>query len=367
MLLGTAVYAQRGAAPAGQAPAEPPARGRGPTPEQQAAAAKQDALEKATPQIPFSAVSMPLMIPGHTIGETAGVALDSKKNLYVYSRTGAGGPARGSTAAELFQFDPTGKFVKQWGPDVYGNSFAHVVRVDKYDNVWIVDEGSNMVVKFAPNGLVAMTLGRKPEAIDWLERFVERGEKNEEQFPVGGAGTFGRPTDVAWDSQDNIFVSDGYTNSRVAKMAKSGDWVKAVGTHGSGPDQFSTPHGIGADAKGNIYVADRGNNRIQVYDPDLKFIKSFTNVRAPWTICVSPGAKQYLFTADGNTGHIYKLDIETGNLVGWFGNIGKKTGEFYWVHEIACPSENEIYTGEVQNWRVQHITLKPAARSSSGN
>jgi hypothetical protein len=363
MLLGAGVYAQRGG---GQAPPEPQGRGgRVPSPEQLAALEKQEALEKATPQIPFEAVSMPLVVPGHTIGETSGVAVDSKKHLYVYTRSGNAGPARGATAAQIFEFDQSGKFVKQWGTDAYGLSYAHDIRVDRYDNVWAVDEGSGVVIKFNPQGLVTMVLGRKPEAIDYLEHFLERGEKNEDRTPsVGRDNVFNRPTDVAWDTQDNIYVSDGYGNSRVAKFTKEGDWVKAVGTRGNGPLQFSTPHGIGNDAKGNIYVADRGNNRIQVIDPDLKLLKTFTNVRAPWLICISPGPKQYLFTADGSSGHIYKLDLD-GNLVGWFGTIGKRTGQFYWAHQIACPSENELYVGEVQNWRVQHVTLKPGARSTN--
>ena len=183
-------------------------------------------------------------MPDHTIGETEGVSMNSKGHLFVYSRTGKGGMARGGTAAELFEFDQNYKFVKQWVPDQYGASFAHSVRVDKYDNVWFVDEGSWMIVKMDQNGVVKMKLGRKPEAIDYLERFIERGEKDTERYPVGGVGTFGRPTDVAWDAQDNIYISDGYTNSRFVKLAKDGTWVKAIGTHGNGPDQFSTPHGI---------------------------------------------------------------------------------------------------------------------------
>ena len=155
-------YIQRGAAPEqGQAPAAE-GRGRGPTPEQQAALAKQEALEKATPQIPYDAVSLPLMLPNHTIGETPGVAVDSKKNLYVFSRTGNAGSARGATASQLYEFDAAGKLVKQWLTDAYGLSFAHDVRVDKYDNVWIVDEGSGMVIRSNQQGLVTMTLGRKP-------------------------------------------------------------------------------------------------------------------------------------------------------------------------------------------------------------
>ena len=121
-------------------------------------------------------------------------------------------------------------------------------------------------------------------------------------------GQFRQPTDVTWDTQGNIFVADGYNNSRVAKLTKDGTWMKAVGTRGAGPDQFNTVHGIASDAKGIIYVADRGNRRIKVYDSDLNLQKMYANVGAPWSLCVSPGATQYLFSGDGN-GKLYKLDV----------------------------------------------------------
>ena len=186
-----------------------------PTPESQARTAKQLALEAATPQLQFTEEVLPLTIPGHTIGETEGVSMNSKGHLFVYSRTGQAGSSRGGTAAELFEFDQNNKFVKMWGPDNYAASFAHSVRVDKYDNVWMVDEGSGMVVKFDPEGMVRMTLGRKTEAIDCMERYIERGEKDTDRYPVGNMGTFNRPTDIAWDAQDNMYISDGYGNSRV--------------------------------------------------------------------------------------------------------------------------------------------------------
>jgi len=121
--------------------------------------------------------------------------MNSKGHLFVYSRTGTGGSSRGGTAAELFEFDENLKFVKIWGPDNYAASFAHSVRVDKYDNVWMVDEGSGMIVKFDPNAMVKMTLGRKPEAIDYMERYLERGEKvtNVIRSEAWGLST-GRPT-----------------------------------------------------------------------------------------------------------------------------------------------------------------------------
>src|SRR5262249_23119579 len=151
---------------------------------------------------------------------TEGVSKNSKGHLFVYSRTGTGGSFRGGTAPQLFEWGENLKFVKKWGPDNYAASFAPAVRVGKDCKRGVVDEGSNMIVKFDPNGMVKMVFGRKPEAIDFLERFVERGEKDTERFPVGGMGTFNRETDVAWDAQDNIFVADGYNNSRVVKIAK---------------------------------------------------------------------------------------------------------------------------------------------------
>ena len=356
-----ATYAQRDGIQAQQGP------GRGPTPEQQAALAAQDQLEKNTPQIPFEATSLPLMPNGHTIGETEGVAINSKKHLFVYTRSGNAGPARGSQAAELFEFDEQNKFVKEWGQNAYGFSFAHAVRVDKEDNVWVVDEGSNMVMKFNPAGLVTMVLGRKDEAIDYLERFLEEGDHTERGATAkvgagaGRGGTFGRPTDVAFDLQGNIFVADGYDNSRVAKFSKDGDFMKTVGSRGTAPDQFNTPHAITYDNKGLIYVADRGNSRIQVYDSDLNRKAIFSNVRAPWAVCVTPPnaqGQQFLYSADAG-GKIYKLSLD-GKLLGWFGSNGKKVGQFYWVHQMHCVSENEIITGEAQNWRVQRVVLKPA-------
>src|SRR5579863_2864611 len=209
----------------------------GNSPEAVAARQKQLALEKTVPQLKITEEHLTLVAPGHTLGETEGVSKNSKGHLFVYSRTGMGGSSRGGTAAELFEFDENLKFVKIWGPDNYAASFAHSVRVDKYDNVWMIDEGSGMIVKFDPAANVKMVLGRKPEAIDYMERYVERKQTDTDLHPKGTMGTFNRETDIAWDPQDDMFISDGYGNSRVVKIAKDGTWVKAVGTYGSGQDQ----------------------------------------------------------------------------------------------------------------------------------
>ncbi len=138
-----------------------------------------------------------------------------------------------------------------------------------------------MIVEFDPNAMVKMVLGRKPEAVDYLQRYVERDEKVTDLHPLGTMGTFNRETDIAWDPQGNMYVSDGYGNSRIVKISNEGVWLKTVGTYGSGQDQFNTPHGIAVDGQGDVYVADRGNLRIQVYDYDLNFKKTITGVGIP--------------------------------------------------------------------------------------
>jgi hypothetical protein len=331
------------------------AQGFGNSPEAQAARQKQMALEAATPKLQITEERLPLTIPGHTLGETEGVSKNSKGHLFVYSRTGQAGSARGGTAAELFEFDENNKFVKMWAPDNYAASFAHSVRVDKYDNVWMVDEGSGMIIKMDPSGMVRMTLGRKPEAIDYLERFLERGEKDTDRYPKGTLGTFNRETDISWDADDNMYVSDGYGNSRFVKILKDGTWVKAVGEHGSGDNQFSTPHGIVVDkATKMVYVADRGNNRVQVYDTDMNFKKTITGMAAPWSVQVT---NKYLYSGDG-TGKIYQFDKTSGKLLGW-----AQTGMGYGqtgciIHQLYAESDNVLYRGSCSEWDIEKITIK---------
>jgi DNA-binding beta-propeller fold protein YncE len=276
------------------------------------------------------------------LGEAAGVAVNSKGHIFVYTRGGH---------TMLLEFDRDGRFVRRIGTDLYGFVFAHVVRIDKNDNIWCVDEGSNMVIKFSPEGRVLMVLGRKPEA-------VEGPAPAGSPTPPAREGVFNRPTDVAWDADGNSYISDGYNNSRVVKIDKDGNWLKSWGKRGAEPGEFHTPHSIATDAKGNVYVGDRENRRIQVFSGDGEFLKQWTNVGAPWAICITSGPKQVLYSSDSVPGQIYKLDLE-GNILGVFGQAGKQMKQFGWVHEIACPSENTLYVGELLNWRVQKLILHP--------
>jgi hypothetical protein len=350
----------QGGAPAPQAQG----RGRGMSPEQQAALQAQADLEKATPQLKIREEVLQLDVPGHTIGEAVGVAKNSQGHLFVFTRSGGGGPAKASTASQLFEFDNNLKFVKQWGPDNYAAAFAHTVRVDKNDNVWMTDEGANMIVKFDPQARVKMVLGRKEEAIDFFERYVEANSgARPEGDGSGSPGTFGRPTDVTWDSQGNTYISDGYNNARVAKVGPDGTWIKSVGTRGSGDDQFNTVHAITSDSHDNIYVADRGNRRIKVYDTDLNLKTMFTNVGAPWSVCVSPAPNEFLFSGDGN-GKLYKLDMN-GKLVGWAQTSMGHGQTGCLVHELHCESDTVIYKGDCSTWTVEKITIEGGGVASN--
>ena len=345
------------------------------------------AAQLSIPEIPYDSTPNLLKLPDDIhLGEAVGVATNSKGNIFVYTRTGNPSVtvgtertfARGNGAARLFEFEPGGKFVREIGQGLYGFLFAHVVRIDPQDNIWVVDEGSNMVIKFTPDGRVAMTMGRKPEAIrvpgpaDAPPAGAREGGAGGGQAAPVGVGArgdnFNRPTDVAWDGAGNIFVADGYGNSRIAKFDRNGKFLLSWGSRGTAPGQFNIAHTMATDAQGNVYVGDRGNRRIQVFDGNGTFKTQFLNVGAPSAICITPGPRQYLYASNSNpstgydNGEIYKMELD-GRIVGRFGKAGTQLKEFGAVHEIDCRRENEILVGEITNWRVQKLTLRPGPTS----
>jgi sugar lactone lactonase YvrE len=358
------------------------------------------------------------------IGEIGGVGTNSKGQIFVYTRTGHPYATIGDNrtfyrgGSRLFQFDQNGKFVRELGQDVYGFNNAIGLRVDPQDNIWTIDEGANQVVKFDSEGRIQLVLGRKPETINVRpaapgggggrggpEGGGRGGPEAGRGTPDGGRGagpapnvgtslppgapggapqgggrggrggppgsgtpgsSFSRPTDVAWDRSGNIYVADGIGNTnRIAKFDKDGHFIKHWGSTGSGQGQFTGIKGLAIDAQGNVYAADAGNKRIQVFDSEGTFKSEFRNVGTPLAICMTRGATQYLYVShsgdpDGMVDQtIYKVQLD-GRVVGKFGSAGRLAKQFGLANSIDCRNENELLVGEMTNWRVQKVTLKAA-------
>lgn len=333
--------------------------------------------------------------PDVYVGEVGGVAQNSKGQIFVYTRTGHPYATLGDNrtfyrgGSRLFQFDQSGKFVRELGQDVYGFNAAIGLRIDPQDNVWTIDAGASQVVKFDSEGRVALVLGRKPETMQ--VRPAAPPAAGPAARPAGGDGegggggggqgagaaarrpgegtpgsTFNRPTDVAWDGAGNIYIADGIGNTnRIAKFDKDGRFLKQWGATGSQPGEFRGVKALAIDAKGNVYAADYGNRRIQVFDADGKVLNQFGNIGTPLAMCITKGATQHLFIShsgdpDGmEDAAIYKVTLD-GQVVGKFGSAGKLPKQFGLANSLDCRSDTELLVGEMSNWRVQRVTLKAA-------
>ncbi|HEX7137748.1 MAG TPA: 6-bladed beta-propeller [Vicinamibacterales bacterium] len=383
---------------------------------------------QSVPEIAFDANADLLKLPDNVhLGEVAGVATNSKGHIFVYTRTGASNASVGTSrtfykaGSKLLEFDRTGKYLREIGRDLYGLNFAQAARVDPQDNIWLVDQGSSNVMKFDAEGQLQLVLSRKPEAISVRPLAPGGGRGGPGPGATGGVpgtgaaggapgtgatggapgtgagggvpGTptppqgggrlgppgppgsgipgdsFNRTADVTWDRAGNIYVADGASrtvgNARVAKFDKDGHFIKSWGSRGSEPGQFNGIRGIVIDAQGNLYVADAGNQRIQVFDGDGNVKAQIKSVGVPAAICITPGPHQYLYSSNSNdpetldNGEIYKLELD-GRIVGKFGRAGRLPKEFGMVNSLDCRSENELFVGELTNWRVQKVTLRAA-------
>jgi hypothetical protein len=328
------------------------------------ALAQQKAKAQNVPEISYDTVPNFLKLPpGENLGESVAVATNSKGHIFVYHRT--------APTTKLWEFDQNGNFLKEIGKGYYGFEFAHSVRVDAEDNIWTVDEGTNVITKFSPDGKVLMVLGRRPPAVAGVVATASGPNKPAQKY------IFCRPTDVGWDQQGNIFVSDGYCNNRVVKYDKNGRFLAQAGSEkpGKEPGQFSLPHGLQVDHQGNVYVADRSNARYQVLDNDLKPKAIYDNVGVGWTACISQGPHQYLFASNSNpngnppgswaiTGEIYKMELD-GTIIGRFGHASKELGGFQVMHMMDCRNPNELILGEIESWRVQKFILKNQQRAAN--
>jgi DNA-binding beta-propeller fold protein YncE len=300
------------------------------------------------PQLEFHVVDDFFQIPDTIwMAEAVGVALNAKGHIFILNRGNH----------PLLEFTPDGKFVRSLGEGSPIFHAAHSVRFDAEDNMWVVDSGNDVIVKVTPKGRIEQALGRRREPWVWDTHGIERA--------IPAPPSFYQPTDVAVGSDGSTYVTDGYGNSRVVKFSKQGNYVKHWGYRGTGPGLFNTPHSIVIDARQNLYVGDRANSRIQVFDTDGTFKTEWRlsdtagaetgRSSEPWSLCITPGPNQVIFA--GSVGRVFKLDLN-GKVLGTFGKLGRLPGWFDSIHGIACPDEKTLYLAQEFSYRFDKIVLE---------
>jgi DNA-binding beta-propeller fold protein YncE len=257
-----------------------------------------------------------------TLGPCSAVAIDSKGNLYLFHRG----------SQPILCFDSSGRFLRSWGDDLIG--MAHGIRTDRDDNVWVTDIKHHMVFKFSPKGKLLLALGTSDR-------------------PGSSPHQFNKPTDVAFGPNGEVFVADGYGNSRVIKFDHRGKFLSEWGTAGSQPGEFDLPHSIVVDSRQRVLVGDRENDRIQVFDLNGRRLEIW-NGFAPYGIAID--SSQRVFIADGRTNQILRLN-PAGQVELRFGSKGHATGQFELPHMLAVDRDGSLYVAEVGGRRFQKFRL----------
>ena len=281
-------------------------------------------VSMAEDAIDFVAVTNFLKLPEDVaLGPCSAVDFDSQGRLYLFH------PGK----RPILCFDQNGKLLRSWGDDLIGK--AHGLRIDRGDNVWVTDIGHHMVFKFSPKGKLLLALGQSDK-------------------PGTGDDQFNQPTDIAFGPKGEVYVSDGYGNSRVMKFAPNGKFLAKWGRRGKENGEFHLPHSIVVDSKGRVLVGDRENDRIQIFDSEGTFLESWPGF-APYGMEL--GAKGALFVADGRANKVLQLD-STGKVIGVWGRKGNGLGEFNLPHMLAADSKGNLYVAEVGGQRLQKLRRK---------
>ncbi|HLK49960.1 MAG TPA: peptidyl-alpha-hydroxyglycine alpha-amidating lyase family protein [Bryobacteraceae bacterium] len=281
-------------------------------------------IPQSAPELDYHPVADPLAVPaGVTMGAPASVAFDSKSHLWLLNR----GPQ------PIMEFDQNEKFIRWFGEGLFTRT--HGLRLDPDGNIWVTDVGGHIVVKFNPQGQTLLTLGVKGEAGDWN----------------GDSHRLREPNDLAFGRDGDIFIVQGHTpgrgDPRVLKFDKNGAFIKSWGGHGTAPGQFDVAHGVAIDAKGQLWVADRENQRIQIFDQDGGFIREIKYAGLPCSFEIGP---RYIYMVNGFAGQLLRLDLE-GKVLAAVGKPGRELGEFGEAHFVAVSPKGEIFVAD---------TVKPA-------
>jgi DNA-binding beta-propeller fold protein YncE len=277
--------------------------------------------------------------------EMSGVAVDAQDRVYIFNRS----------TPPVQVYEANGKFVRGWGQDTIKS--AHHLKIDHEGNIWIADIGNHVVQKYTPEGKLLLTLGTSGE--------LGRDQKH-----------LNMPTDMAITPSGDVFISDGYGNARVVHFDKGGKFVKEWGELGSKPGQFSIPHAIAVDSKGRVYVADRNNVRVQVFEPSGKLVDVWSNIIVPWGFHMTKNDELWVCgsspmqwrDSDGALGcppkdQVFMKFNTAGKLLQLWtvpkGQDGlEKPGEVNWVHALAEDSKGNLYAGDIKGKKAQKFALQ---------
>jgi len=291
-------------------------------------------VPQAAPELDYVVVPDPLPIPaGTTMGAPASVAFDAKGHLWVLTR----GPQ------PLFEFDANGAFVRAFGEGLFTRT--HGLRFDADGNIWVSDVGAHIVVKMNPAGQTLLTLGVKGEPGVWDE--------------AAGSRRLNQPNDVAFGRGGEVFVVQGHTpgadgDPRVLKFDRTGRFIKSWGGKGKTPGKFEVAHGIAIDAKGLLWVTDRENQRIQIFDADGGFVREIKYAGLP---CALDIGSQYIYMVNGFAGQVLRLDLN-GTVLAAIGKPGKGAGEFGEAHFITVSPKGDLFVADSVNGTLQRFVRK---------
>ncbi len=282
-------------------------------------------IPETAPLLEYVPVANPITLPeGTKMGATAAVAFDARGHLFVLARGGA----------SFFEFDPAGKYVRSFGDPMVR---AHGLRIDREGNLWATDVGAHTVMKFSPKGDLLLTLGTLKQAGTWDEAAGER--------------KLNQPNDIAIAANGDIFVVQGHTpgltrgDARVLKFDRTGKFLTSWGGKGKGPGQFDVAHGIAIDAKGLLWVMDRENQRIQVFDPEGTFVREMKYAGLPCSVDIG---REYVYMVNGFAGQVVRMDLN-GKVLAAMGKPGTALGEFGEAHFLAVSPKDELYVADSVN------------------
>lgn len=287
----------------------------------------------AQPELAFKPVKGWGVLPdGYVAGAGMAVSVAGDGSIWYYTRS----------ATPVMQFTKEGQILQAWAEDKELSNHqgaAHGMGIGPDGGVWLVDRETHTIFKFSQKGRTLLTIGSFA---------AKQGTDN---TPYA----FNRPAGIAFDRKGNAYVADGYRNTRVAKYTPDGEYISHWGGKGDAPGLFNLVHGLTLDDRDRVYVADRGNKRIQVFDKNGKFLARWEGLGTPWNVAYDRREK-VIWMCDGDVGRVTKLSLD-GKVLGGFGSSGQAPGQLHQVHSLAVDDEGSIYTAETVNLRIQKFVL----------